>query len=298
TLVETLLGGRVEFPKAQSTTASTKAPTAIPMTKPASTTSSTHSSPELRAADILKQREQRQNEVVNTIEGKHSQLNAIESTLEGLHRELEEVIAGTVENKKQILLTEENLTKVMIKIDAIESDDDLSIRKRRKELIKRSQNMLDLVDEFKSRDKKIPATSDEQEEVVSAPIEVESTVEPESSVEPESEPDSAEATVESEQELESPSDIESLPEVHEATVESASSVETSESDKVQEDAALAEVSSEDSQSDKEAESLAELDHGQHEPATVEDPLDLAVDAALELAHPDLVDHDFELVSAH
>ncbi|KAG0009078.1 hypothetical protein BGZ82_004231, partial [Podila clonocystis] len=295
TLVETLLGGRVE---------SSKASTPAPVTKPASTPSSTHSSPELRATDILKRREQRQNEVANTIEGKHSQLNAIESTLKGLYRELEEIIASTVENKKQVLLTEENLTKAMFKIDAVESDGDLSIRKRRKELIKRSQNMLDLVDEFKSRDKNSCTSEDE---AVSVPIEIESA-EPETSVEPESEPEGTEATTASEEvelDLASLSDIESLPEVHEVPVESASVVESTESGKVQDDISP-ETSSEASQSDEEgAESDAEpgssaepdQEQGPATP-TAEDPLDLIVDAALELAHPVLVDNDFELVSVH
>ncbi|KAG0094516.1 hypothetical protein BGZ93_007116 [Podila epicladia] len=330
TLVEALLGGRVESPKAQN-----NASTSTPATKLASTPSSTHSSPELRAADILKQREQRQNESTNTVEGKHSQLKAIESTLEGLHRELEDVIAGTTENKKQILLTEENLTKAMLKIDAIESDGDLSVRKHRKELIKRSQNMLDLVDEFKSRDKKSSSSS---EEAVPAPIEIESTVEPESStVEPESstvEPESStvepeSSTVEPESsiepetesgepaaaaevieaiesedvefELESLSDIESLPEVHEVPVESASeSIET----EVQEDATVApseENHSDDesnkSNSDTESESVLS-DTPEQEQKKLVDPLDLIVDAALELAHPELLEHDFELVSVH
>ncbi|KAF9368324.1 hypothetical protein CPC16_005479, partial [Podila verticillata] len=300
-LVETLLGGRVT-PKAQSTEAPAKASTSAPeAAKPATTPSSTHSSPELRAADILKQREQRQNEATNTIEGKHSQLNAIESTLEGLHSELEEVIAGTIENKKQILLTEENLTKTMFKIDAIESDGDLSIRKRRKELIKLSQNMLDLVDEFKSRDKKSSAAFEEGS--APAPIEI-ASVEPESSVERGSETESAQPEVDVEvAELESLSDIESLPEVHGSSIESTKPVEYVESENIQEDATL-EASSEARQSneelaesDVESESSAEPDQEQQDP-TIEDPLNLIANAALEPAHPGHLDHDFELVSVH
>ncbi|KAG0023322.1 hypothetical protein BGZ81_008162, partial [Podila clonocystis] len=237
-------------------------------------------------------------------------LKAIESTLEVLHRELEEVIAGTAENKKQILLTEENLTKAMLKIDAIESDGDLSIRKHRKELIKRSQNMLDLVDEFKSRNKK-SSTSSSEEEAVTAPIEIESTVEPESSFEPEAESDepkaveseATDATTESEDaefaELESLSGIESLPEVQEVHVESASSDEPTESDKVQEDA-TPKASSEENQSGEESESDSESESSnaleqEQEPV---DPLDLIVDAALDLTHPEILEHDFELVSVH
>ncbi|KAF9374428.1 hypothetical protein CPC16_001315, partial [Podila verticillata] len=245
--------------------------------------------------------------------GKHSQLNAIESTLEYLYRELKEVIAGTVENKK-ILLTEENLTKAMIKIDAVESDGDLSIRKRRKELIKRSQNMLDLVDAFKNRDKKSPATSEEAVSPIEiATVESESAV-AESSVEPESaatEAQAIETTIDTAAEtaiaetafaetaitdteelaeLESLSDIESLPEVHEVSL-AASSVAT---DPKQENA-TPEAASE-TQSDEEAESdesLSERDHQE-----LFDPLDLIVDAALELTHPELLDHDFEVVSVH
>ncbi|KFH71289.1 hypothetical protein MVEG_01589 [Podila verticillata NRRL 6337] len=207
----------------------------------------------------------------------------------------------------------------MIKIDAVDSDGDQSIRKRRKELIKRSQNMLDLVDEFKNRDKKSPAAS---EEAVS-PIEI-ATVESESavaetSVEPESAATEAQAIetiidtaaetaiaetafaetaitetaiTETEElaELESLSDIESLPEVHEVSL-ATSSVATD----PKQEAATPEAASE-TQSDEEAESDASLSERDHQ--ELFDPLDLIVDAALELTHPELLDHDFEVVSVH
>ncbi|KAI9236648.1 MAG: hypothetical protein BYD32DRAFT_418321 [Podila humilis] len=189
----------------------------------------------------------------------------------------------------------------MFKIDAIESDGDLSIRKRRKELIKMSQNMLDLVDEFKSRDKKSSAAFEEGS--APAPIEI-ASVEPESSVERESETESAQPEVDVEvAELESLSDIESLPEVHGSSIESTKPVEYVESENIQEDATL-EASSEARQSneelaesDVESESSAEPDQEQQDP-TIEDPLNLIADAALEPAHLGHLDHDFELVSVH
>ncbi|KAF9992131.1 hypothetical protein BGZ80_008700, partial [Entomortierella chlamydospora] len=54
-------------------------------------------------------------------------------------------------NKKQILMTEESLTKTMLKLDSVQSNGDASVRKHRKALIKKSQSLLDLVDEFKAR---------------------------------------------------------------------------------------------------------------------------------------------------
>ncbi|KAG0047791.1 hypothetical protein BGZ83_007225 [Gryganskiella cystojenkinii] len=120
----------------------------------ANTPSSTHSSPELRATDILRQRQQRQNEQKLSLHEKHSELNLIESTLDDLSRELNNIVASEEHEqaKKQVLHNEENVTRAMVKIDAVMSEGDLSVRARRKELIKKSQALLDLVDEFKNRE--------------------------------------------------------------------------------------------------------------------------------------------------
>ncbi|KAF9090604.1 hypothetical protein BGX23_005865 [Mortierella sp. AD031] len=291
---------------------------------PASTPSSTHSSPELRAADILKERQQRQREHKISIEEKHSTLNQIDSVLDDLSRELDEVIAGQIENKKQILQTEENLTKAMFRIDSVESDGEVSVRRRRKELIKKSQALLDLVDEFKARN--VAATA-----IATKPVEpAEETVEPEtdaSSAEndvemtevapeapaAETEVESttatskpAESTEEEQQNtelLDTLSEIESLPDVdadhsqqdaEEANTPADSNDTPVESSSSEAPAAEYDESEHESESESEHENETEENKG---PAF--DPLDLIIDAALDLARPsDPADHDFEMVLVH
>ncbi|KAG0257762.1 hypothetical protein DFQ27_004944 [Actinomortierella ambigua] len=107
------------------------------------------SSPELRAADIVRERLERQRKEEKAKETKHSELNKIESALDDLSHLLERVVQGLVENKRQIYQVEEDVTKTMIRIDSVESNGDHSIRKRRKELIKKSQSLLDAIDNHK-----------------------------------------------------------------------------------------------------------------------------------------------------
>ncbi|KAF9371888.1 hypothetical protein CPC16_002781 [Podila verticillata] len=118
--------------------------------------SSSESSPELRASDILRQRQQRQQQQNQTLQQKHSELNLIESSLDELSRELNHSLSiyeETDEVKRQVVLaTEENVTKIMFKIDSVESDGDLSVRQRRKELIKKSQDLLETVDGYKKKE--------------------------------------------------------------------------------------------------------------------------------------------------
>ncbi|KAF9536073.1 hypothetical protein EC957_000529, partial [Mortierella hygrophila] len=161
-MVEAALGAKVEVSAKKpatptKSTAFASAPTKVAESKlaveakTASTPSSTHSSPELRAADILQQRQHRQREHDISVEEKHTTLNQIDAVLDALSHELDDIVAGRVENKKQILQTEENLTKAMFRIDSVESGGEVSVRHRRKELIKKSQTLLDVVDEFKTR---------------------------------------------------------------------------------------------------------------------------------------------------
>ncbi|KAF8941029.1 hypothetical protein BGZ58_003167 [Dissophora ornata] len=82
-----------------------------------------------------------------------TELEQIDVSLNELAEELDQILAGKISNRKRILLTEENLTKAMLKIDAVESGGDVSIRKRRKELIGRAEELLAKVDEFKRRAK-------------------------------------------------------------------------------------------------------------------------------------------------
>ncbi|KAK3811142.1 MAG: hypothetical protein J3Q66DRAFT_351127 [Benniella sp.] len=82
-----------------------------------------------------------------------AELQQIDTSLGELSHELDEILAGQISNRKQILMTEENLTKAMLKIDAVESGGDDGIRKKRKELINRAEQLLAKVDEFKRRTK-------------------------------------------------------------------------------------------------------------------------------------------------
>ncbi|KAI8352377.1 hypothetical protein B0O80DRAFT_454363 [Mortierella sp. GBAus27b] len=162
-MVEAVLGTEIQIPEKKQ--------------QAATPSSSTHSSPELRASDILKQRQERNGQEapkeaetvqeeeapkqVDAAQSRHAELDSIGSVLEGLSEELNQILAGAIENKKQILMTEENLTKTMLRLDSVQSDGDASIRKHRKQLIKKSQDLLDLVDEFKQRETKAaaPATT-------------------------------------------------------------------------------------------------------------------------------------------
>ncbi|GJJ68309.1 hypothetical protein EMPS_00655 [Entomortierella parvispora] len=81
----------------------------------------------------------------------NKELAEIRFSLDGLAQELDHVIGGVIPNKKQILMTEENLTKAMLKIDSVDSGGDDSIRKQRKDLVNRAEALLEKVDEFKAR---------------------------------------------------------------------------------------------------------------------------------------------------
>ncbi|KAG0250108.1 hypothetical protein BGZ95_007308, partial [Linnemannia exigua] len=351
-MVEAALGAKVEIATAKKpATSSAPAPTKAVEPKPsaaesktASTPSSTHSSPELRAADILQQRQQRQREHDISVEDKLSTLNQIESSLDDLSRELDEVIAGHIENKKQILQTEENLTKAMFRIDSVESDGEVSVRRRRKELIKKSQALLDVVDQFKAGNvsattntatttttaaaaeytavpevDSTPATENDVE-MTSVANETESTEVPATEAEPavESTNVTAESTEEDHEEdhednheetelLDTLSDIESLPDteaghahhdgVDETTTSDASdaSVETAPIE-----TPASESISTESEHESEEESGQESDaEDKEDEAPQADPLDLIIDAALDLARSsDPIDHDFEMVLVH
>ncbi|KAG0090082.1 hypothetical protein BGZ92_003721 [Podila epicladia] len=186
-------------------------PTIEPLTMPASVPSSVHSSPELRAADILDQREQR-----HFSADKLAQLNDVETTLNNLSSELQQIIAGTITTKNQILATEENLTKAMFKIDAVESAGDGAIRRRRKELIQRSQELLQQLDAFMCRESEqskevVISDSEELEQVQKVSETVE---EQDSGIEADEGDDASD--------IDDLSDIESLPDVesvHEAHAE-------------------------------------------------------------------------------
>ncbi|KAG0005104.1 hypothetical protein BGZ79_006805 [Entomortierella chlamydospora] len=153
--------------------------------------SSSESSPELKAADILRQRQRQQEERTQVLQQKHSELNLIESALDSFSRDLTEALEGATseENKKVVLSAEDSVSKAMFRIDSVQSDGDLSVRQRRKELIKKSQDMLDLVDKFKSLEsntgKKVDrntdlevSASDESSEKDSEVVDQEVEVEP------------------------------------------------------------------------------------------------------------------------
>ncbi|KAF9941367.1 hypothetical protein BGZ67_005197 [Mortierella alpina] len=73
--------------------------------------------------------------------------------LQELSQELHKILSGEISNKRHILLTEENLTKAMLRIDAVESGGDDSVRKQRKGLIDKAERLLEKVDEYKHRTK-------------------------------------------------------------------------------------------------------------------------------------------------
>lgn len=82
-------------------------------------------------------------------ERRHAELQAIEKNLDELEVELGQILAGQITKKRQVLMTEEMLTKAMLKVDSIESEGDWSIRKRRKALINRCESLLERVDGYK-----------------------------------------------------------------------------------------------------------------------------------------------------
>ncbi|CAO3565678.1 unnamed protein product [Mortierella alpina] len=81
------------------------------------------------------------------------ELHEIERNLQELSQELHKILSGEITNKKHILQTEENLTKAMLRIDAVESGGDNSVRKQRKGLIDKAERLLEKVDEYKHRTK-------------------------------------------------------------------------------------------------------------------------------------------------
>ncbi|KAF9953802.1 hypothetical protein BGZ72_005136 [Mortierella alpina] len=81
------------------------------------------------------------------------ELHEIERNLQELSEELHKILSGEISNKKHILLTEENLTKAMLRIDSVESGGDDSVRRQRKGLIDKAERLLEKVDEYKHRTK-------------------------------------------------------------------------------------------------------------------------------------------------
>ncbi|KAG9325025.1 hypothetical protein KVV02_001024 [Mortierella alpina] len=81
------------------------------------------------------------------------ELHEIECSLQELSQELHKILSGEISNKRHILLTEENLTKAMLRIDAVESGGDDAVRKQRKGLIDKAERLLEKVDEYKHRTK-------------------------------------------------------------------------------------------------------------------------------------------------
>jgi len=81
------------------------------------------------------------------------ELHEIGRNLQELSQELHKILSGEITNKKHILQTEENLTKAMLRIDAVESGGDDSVRKQRKGLIDKAERLLEKVDEYKHRTK-------------------------------------------------------------------------------------------------------------------------------------------------
>ncbi|KAF9275661.1 hypothetical protein BGZ74_003944 [Mortierella antarctica] len=109
--------------------------------------STSDSLPKLHASNVLHQHQQCQQQQCQTLQQKHSELNLIESALDELSRELTHSLSiyeETDEVKCQaVLATEENVTKAMFKIDSVKSEGNLS------ELIKKSQDLLKTIDEYK-----------------------------------------------------------------------------------------------------------------------------------------------------
>ncbi|GAA5813683.1 hypothetical protein MFLAVUS_007169 [Mucor flavus] len=62
------------------------------------------------------------------------------------------LIAATTAENRELLGYEDQLMKVLLKLDMISSDGDASIRNERKPLVKRAEDMLNRVDEFKLRE--------------------------------------------------------------------------------------------------------------------------------------------------
>ncbi|KAG0364135.1 hypothetical protein BGZ54_007805 [Gamsiella multidivaricata] len=325
-MIEAVLGAEIETAnkKTDAVASTTTAPTTA-------TPSSTQSSPELRATDILKQRQDRQQqkqeekkeqEQHDSLQEKHSELNLIDSALDDLSRELNEILTGTIENKKRILLTEENLTKTMLRLDSVQSDGDASVRRHRKQLIKKSQQLLDLVDEFKARESTTgknvtPAQpSESKPEVLEAIEEKEEGANATADLDTlsvsdiESLPDiSADDNVEDKTE-ENLADSSELPKEQEPTqdneVTDATAVEMTEDPTPAEPEdnrteVEPELSSNTGDSDgsmsKDEEPQVPMEEEPSKATKSADPLDL-VDAALGLAHPEPVDHDFDMVLVH
>ncbi|KAG0084309.1 hypothetical protein BGZ92_009996 [Podila epicladia] len=99
--------------------------------------------------DDMQEEEEEREQLRPQSKRRHAELQAIEKNLDDLEFELEQILGGQITKKKQILMTEEMLTKAMLKVDAIESEGDWSIRRRRKSLINRCESLLERVDGYK-----------------------------------------------------------------------------------------------------------------------------------------------------
>lgn len=62
------------------------------------------------------------------------------------------LVAATTAENRELLGYEDQLMKVLLRLDMISSDGDASIRNERKSLVKRAEDMLDRLDEFKLRE--------------------------------------------------------------------------------------------------------------------------------------------------
>ncbi|KAK5821238.1 hypothetical protein F5H01DRAFT_175762, partial [Linnemannia elongata] len=101
---------------------------------------------------------QRAHQQTHSLHQKHSSLNLIESSLDSFALDLHDALSSSSSstdqesNKRIVLAAEESVSKAMFEIDSVDSEGDLGVRQRRKELIKKSQDLLELVDSFKARE--------------------------------------------------------------------------------------------------------------------------------------------------
>ena len=85
-----------------------------------------------------------------TLLQKHTELNQIDSALDRSSIYLSEALEGALDedNRKIMLTLEEDIMKAMLQTDSVGCSDNLIVRQRRRELIKKGQNMLRLLDNY------------------------------------------------------------------------------------------------------------------------------------------------------
>ncbi|KAF9926114.1 hypothetical protein FBU30_004258 [Linnemannia zychae] len=166
TFIDALFGGGSQTPQTSSKAESSSFPSkrsgcrasasCTSTTASESTSGPSSATADSRASDILQARSQRQDQTTQSLHQKHSSLNVIESSLDSFAYDLNEALDSSVATedykRKIVLAAEESVSKAMIEIDSVDSDGDLSVRQRRKELIKKSQDLLERVDGWKSRE--------------------------------------------------------------------------------------------------------------------------------------------------